>query len=268
MPEICIRITHIQVGHVLGKDASTLKDIQERTGAKLDILETGPQVRITADDDAKVAAAKAEVKKIVARQEKPDYEGPKGMRLRKEANDLGCLRSKLFEEATKRREAGDHEGANKLVAKGKEAGMNMQARHREAAVAIAWYNNEAKGKGQNYFDMHGLRVEEAMEMLKVRMARLEEQPEGTMTELEVVPGAGHHSAPGAQKLKAATLEYIKSKGYVYDVVNAGTFLVKVPGRSEGVISKPEYGDKAPTKRDESKKAPARKSKTKSCCVCM
>lgn len=254
MPEKCISITQVQIGHVLGKGASTLKGIEERTGAKLEILNDGPQVKITADDDAKVAAAAAEVEKIVANQEHPDYEGPEGARLRKEANELGDKRSRLFDEATKRRESGDHDGANKLVAEGKQAGEEMQARHREAAAAIAKYNNEDKGKGEAYFDMHGLREEEAMTMLQERIAVLEAKPEGTTTDFEVIPGAGHHSAPGAQKLKGATEEYIKGKGYAYEAPNAGTFLVKVPGTGEGIASKPEAGDKAPAPHDV--KAPA------------
>ncbi|CAJ1991490.1 Smr domain containing protein [Leishmania donovani] len=279
MPEKCIGITTVQVGHVVGRGGSTLKGIQERTGATLCIVEDGPQVKITADDAAKVAAAEAEVQKIVANQQKPDYEGPCGARLRKEADELGQKRSKLFEEATKMREAGDHEGANKLVAMAKKAGEDMKARHREAALAIAKHNNEEKGKGQNYFDMHGLHLEEAIEMLKVRMDKLEEKPVGSTTEFEVIPGAGHHSAPGTQKLRRATLEYVQLKGYPYEEVNAGAFLVKVPGLSGGVLSKPEDGDKAPTKPKESAtgvankpkalaSAATSKSKGQSCCACM
>ncbi|CBZ29341.1 conserved hypothetical protein [Leishmania mexicana MHOM/GT/2001/U1103] len=279
MPEKCIFITSVQVGHVVGRGGSTLKGIQERTGATLCIVEDGPQVKITADDAAKVAAAEAEVQKIVANQRNPNYEGPCGARLRKEADELAQKRSRLFGEATKMREAGDHESANKLVAMAKKAGEDMKARHCEAALAIAKHNNEGKGKGENYFDMHGLHVEEAMEMLTVRMAKLEEKPVGSTTELEVIPGAGHHSAPGAQKLKHATLEYLRLKGYWYEEVNAGTLLVKVPGLSEGVLSKPEDGDKAPTKLKKSAtgvgnkpktlaSAATSKTKSQSCCACM
>ncbi|KAK7197544.1 KH/Smr (DUF1771) domain containing protein [Novymonas esmeraldas] len=256
MPETTIAITKVQVGHVLGKGAATLKGIQERTGAKLEILDDGPQVKISADDDAKVAAAEAEVRAIVANQEHPDYEGAEGARLRKEANELGDRRSTLFDEATKKREAGDHDGANKLVAEGKQAGEEMQVRHREAAAAIARHNNEDKGKGEDYFDMHGLREEEAMEMLKERVAVLEAKPEGTVTDFEVIPGAGHHSAPGAQKLKGATEAYVKTKGYAYEEINAGAYLVKVPGSGEGVPAKPEEGDKVPAKPAEAPKAPS------------
>ncbi|KPI85709.1 hypothetical protein ABL78_5241 [Leptomonas seymouri] len=267
MPEQCIRVTPVQISHVIGKGGATIKGIQEHTGAKVEILQDGPQVKITADDDSQLAAAVAEVKTIVENQENPDYEGEEGARLRKEANALGDKRSKLFDEATKKREAGDHEGANKLVAEGKQAGEMMQDLHRKAAIAIEKFNNEDKGKGEDYFDMHGLREEEAMELLKERVARLEAKPVGTVTDFEVVPGAGHHSAPGAQKLKGATEAFLKEKGYTYQEVNAGTLIAKVPGTCEAVISAPEEGDRkkpeAPAKKNDKKK-----HKSKCCCACM
>ncbi|KPA74522.1 putative mitochondrial hypothetical protein [Leptomonas pyrrhocoris] len=254
MPEQCIDITTVQIGHVVGKGGATIKDIQERTGAKVEILKEGPQVKITADDDAQLAATVAEVNKIVENQENPDYEGPEGSRLRAEANALGDKRSKLYDEATKKREGGDHEGANKLVKEGKKAGEEMQARHREAAAAIAKFNNEDKGKGEEYFDMHGLHEDEAMEMLKERVAKLEAKPEGTVTEFEVIPGAGHHSAPGAQKLKGATEAFLKEKGFDYEAVNAGTFMAKIPGTGEAIVSAPEEGDRKKPKVEEAPKA--------------
>lgn len=257
MPEQCISITTVQIGHVVGKGGATIKDIQERTGAKVEILQEGPQVKITADDDSKLAAAVAEVQTIVHNQENPDYEGEEGARLRQEANALGDKRSKLFDEATAKREAGDHDGAAALVAEAKQAGEEMQARHRAAATAIAHHNNEAKGKGEAYFDMHGLREEEAMAELQTRVAALEAKPTGTVTDFEVIPGAGHHSAPGAQKLKGATEAYFKERGFAYEAVNAGTFSVKVPGTGEGVVSAPEEGDrKKPKVEAETPKAPA------------
>ncbi|EPY37993.1 hypothetical protein AGDE_05940 [Angomonas deanei] len=235
MPEKCIPITKVQIGHVVGKGGATIKELQEKTGAKIEIID-GPQVKITADDDAKLKAAEEEIKKIVANQENPDYEGPEGARLRKEANELGDKRGKLFDEATAKRNAGDHDASNKLVAEAKAAGEQMEAKHKEAARAIAKYNNEDKGKGEDYFDMHGLREEEAMDLLKERIAVLEAKPTGTVTDFEVIPGAGHHSAPGQQKLKGATEDYIKEKGYPYEEASAGSFLVKVPGGGEGTAA--------------------------------
>ncbi|CAD2213500.1 hypothetical protein AGDE_03331 [Angomonas deanei] len=232
MPEKCIPITKVQIGHVVGKGGATIKELQEKTGAKIEIID-GPQVKITADDDAKLKAAEEEIKKIVANQENPDYEGPEGARLRKEANELGDKRGKLFDEATAKRNAGDHDASNKLVAEAKAAGEQMEAKHKEAARAIAKYNNEDKGKGEDYFDMHGLREEEAMDLLKERIAVLEAKPTGTVTDFEVIPGAGHHSAPGQQKLKGATEAYLKEKKIPYEEISAGSFMAKVTGSGSG-----------------------------------
>ncbi|EPY27874.1 Smr domain containing protein [Strigomonas culicis] len=228
MGEKCISITKVQIGHIVGKGGATIKEIQEKSGAKLEIID-GPQVKITADDDAKVAAAEAEVRQIISNQENPDYEGPEGARLRKEANDAGDKRFALYDEATAKRSAGDHDGANELAAAAKASGALMEQKHREAARAIARYNNEDKGKGDDYFDMHGLREEEAIEMLQERVALLEAKPAGTVTEFEVIPGAGHHSAPGKQKLKGATEDYLKQRQFAYEAASAGSFLVRVPG---------------------------------------
>lgn len=250
MSEKTIPITKVQIGHVVGPGGSTIKSIQEKTGAKVEIDSSGPAVKISADDDAKVAAAVAAVKEIIAKQENPDYEGAEGSRLRKEANALGDKRSKLFDEATAKRNAGDHDAANKLVAEAKKAGEDMESRHREAAAAIAKHNNEDKGKGEDFFDMHGLREEEAMEMLRSRVGVLEAKPTGHVTDFEVIPGAGNHSAPGAQKLKGAAESYFKEKGFSYEAVTAGSFLVKVPGKGEGEppAKKPKREGEPPAKK--------------------
>lgn len=126
MPEACVDITKAQVGHVVGSGASTIKGIQERTGTKLEVIQDGPTVKITGQTDEQVALAVTEVKKIVASQENPDYEGPVGARLRREANALGDKRGRLFDEATAKRNAGDHAAANELVKEGKKAGEDMR----------------------------------------------------------------------------------------------------------------------------------------------
>ncbi|KEG07143.1 Smr domain containing protein, partial [Trypanosoma grayi] len=172
--EEVIEITQVQVGHIVGKGGATIKELQSTTGAKVEIID-GPKVRITGES-GQVGAAAEQVRAIVARQENPDYEGPVGARLRKEANALGDKRSKLFDEATAKRNAGDHEAANALAQEAKDAGTKMEEKHREAAAAIARYNNEEKGKGDEYFDMHGLHKEEAMTELQSRLERLRARP--------------------------------------------------------------------------------------------
>ena len=49
---------------------------------------------------------------------------------------------------------------------GKEAGLKMEAAHKKAAQVILKRNNE--GHGDNYLDLHGLLLEEAMTAVKER----------------------------------------------------------------------------------------------------
>ncbi|EKF38257.1 hypothetical protein MOQ_001543 [Trypanosoma cruzi marinkellei] len=236
--ERVIEITRVQVGHVVGRGGATIKEIQSTTGASVQIID-GPSVRITGDSEEKVLAALERVQAIVARQEKPDYEGPVGAKLRREADVLGARRSKLFDEATARRNEGDAQAAHKLVEEAKEVGRQMEEKNKEAAAAIAHYNNEGKGKGDDYFDMHGLRKEEAMTMLQSRVQRLRAKPSGIVTEFEVITGAGHHSAPGKkQLLKAATVTYLKAENIPFTEVSAGSLMATVIGTGEAAVAAP------------------------------
>ncbi|ESL10297.1 hypothetical protein TRSC58_01973 [Trypanosoma rangeli SC58] len=229
--EKVFNITQVQVGHLIGRGGMTIKGLQDRTGAKFEIIE-GPKVRITGDSEEKVAVAVEEVHMIIAEQENPDYEGAVGARLRKKADALATKRAELFDKATAKRNAGDVEAANKLVEEAQEAGRQMDEKNKAAAAAIAEHNNEAKGKGDNYFDMHGLRKEEAMSMLQSCVERLKAKPNGTVTELQLIPGAGHHSAPGKQALKAATEAYLNAEGIPFKAVSAGSLMASVTGTGE------------------------------------
>lgn len=160
----------------------------------------------------------------------PDYEGPRGALLRREADECAHERSRLFDAATAKRESGDHKAANALVEQAKEMGDRMKEKNREAAAAILQYNNGDKGFGDDYLDLHGLREEEAMDFLYARVEHLERTHIiGSTVDFTVIPGAGHHSGPGGQKLKSATERYLKTKKIPFEIVNEGQLLAKVPG---------------------------------------
>ncbi|RNF04106.1 hypothetical protein TraAM80_05341 [Trypanosoma rangeli] len=235
-------ITQVQVGHLIGRGGMTIKGLQDRTGAKFEIIE-GPRVRITGDSEEKVVAAVEEVQMIIADQEHPDYEGAVGARLRKKADALAAKRAELLDKATAKRNAGYVDAANKLVEEAKEAGRRMDEKNKAAAAAIAEHNNEAKGKGDDYFDMHGLRKEEAMTMLQSCVERLKAKPNGTVTELQLIPGAGHHSAPGKQALKAATEAYLNAEGIPFKAVSAGSLMASVIGTGEAAAAAAMKEDK-------------------------
>lgn len=195
----------------------------------------------------------------------PDYEGPEGSRLREEADHFANERSRLFDAATAKREAGDHHSANELVREAKEIGEKMKMKNREAAEAILYFNNGAKGHGMNYLDLHGLREEEAMEYLRERVEGLRETTkEGTVVDFEVIPGAGHHSGPGGQKLKSATERYFKSQHIEYEPINVGAFMAKIVGTAASTTqptttTAPPPTSTAPAKKEE-------KESTSCCCL--
>nr|CAA90714.1 hypothetical p284 protein [Trypanosoma cruzi] len=234
--ERVVQITRVQVGHVVGRGGATIKEVQSTTGASVEIID-GPSVRITGDSEEKVLAALERVQAIVACQENPDYEGPVGAKLRREADALGARRSKLFDEPAARRNEGDAQAAHLLVEEAKEVGRHMEEKNTEAAAAIAHYNNEGKGKGDDYFDMHGLRKEEAMTMLQFRVQRLRAKPSGTVTGFELITGAGHHSAPGKkQLLKAATVAYLQGEGIPFTELSAGSLMATIIGGEAAVAA--------------------------------
>jgi len=126
----------------------------------------------------------------------PDYAGPEGTRLREEANKYGDQRHQLLDAANKAFESGDKAKAKQLSEQGietyayeklcwcprkftvrddlwhflgKEAGKQMEATHKKAAAAILKHRNE--GHGNEYLDLHGLLLEEAMDAVKERLVQ-------------------------------------------------------------------------------------------------
>lgn len=197
----------------------------------------------------------------------PDYEGPKGAALRKQADELGRERSRLFDEATALRSAGNHKEANVRVEQAKKAGEEMKERHRQAAEAILRRNNEERGFGDDYLDLHGLREEEAISFLTERVEKLTaSQPQGTSTRLTIIPGAGHHSGPAGQKLKAATERYLQAQNIAFTQINEGQLEASVIGHGKAAPSAPYSA--ADSKPASGKEAAAAEKTNASCCCIM
>lgn len=192
----------------------------------------------------------------------PDYEGHEGARLRREAQECAQERSRLFDAATVKRNAKDHKGANELAEEGKRMGEKMKQKNREAAKAILYHNNGAKGKGDDQLDLHGLREEEAMEFLSERFRKLERSTAiGSVVDFTVIPGAGHHSGPAGQKLKSATVRFFDERHIGLTQLNEGSFLAQVPGKARAdTAAKPSEPIAAA--------APEQKTESSSCCVIM
>ena len=86
----------------------------------------------------------------------------------------------------------------------------------QAAHAIYLHRTGA----DNYIDLHGLFVEEALRFLKERLKTF-----APGEKLEVVTGAGHHSEDHQAKIKPAVIEYLGKKNLRWEELNAGDLLV-------------------------------------------
>lgn len=246
----------VAISHVIGPGGSTIKKLKEETETSINI--EGNTVKISGDDEGNVKKAAAKVRAIIEEQANPDYEGPEGKRLRAEAQGYGDARTAKSAEADEAFKSGDKETGHKLMKEAKELGEKMHATHKLAAKAIIKNRND--GHGEDYLDLHGLRTDEALEITNERLDALEAKPEGTVTELELIPGAGHHSAPGKQALKPACEDLLKQRGIEYADATAGSFTVKVLGKGKGgaaPAAAPAAEEKAEEKAEEPKKEEAK-----------
>jgi DNA-nicking Smr family endonuclease len=265
------------LSHVIGKQGSTIKQIKSESGAEIS-SEDGPVLKVTGEQE-QVDKATEMITKILADQADPDYEGPEGKKLRAEANHAGDERSRLMTEATAKFDAGEKDEGHKLMAEAKIQGELMHTKNEEAARAIVKHLNS--GKGDNFLDLHGLRVDEAIKLTEERLDELAAKDATTI--LELIPGAGHHSAPGKVALKPACEELLKKRGLAYEVASAGSFNVTVVGKS-GEAAPPATAptataesttaeadkkeEEAPVHGEEKKNDEKKKEEGRACCIMM
>jgi DNA-nicking Smr family endonuclease len=102
----------------------------------------------------------------------------------------------------------------------KAAGVTMTQKNKEASVAIYHHRND--GKGDLYIDLHGLYVEEALGFTKEKLAELTKRKG---CDLELITGAGHHSADHVAHIKGKVIDLLKEKGMQFSEKNAGELLV-------------------------------------------
>ena len=121
----------------------------------------------------------------------PDYAGPEGNRLRAEAQKYADQRGELISAASKAFESGDRAKAKELSDKGKEAGRLMDEANKKAASVILKHRND--GHGDNYLDLHGLHLDEALDAFRAKLTQLSNASSPEEIIFEVIPGAGHHS---------------------------------------------------------------------------
>ena len=122
-------------------------------------------------------------------------------KLRDKAGEEASLRGKCFEQSKKEFESGDKAKAKELSDEGKKHGALMEQYNREAADAFFAAHNQ--GRDDYTIDLHGLHVDEAIERLKARLAKI-----GKSGDLVIIWGAGNHSEGGVRKIKPAVVELL------------------------------------------------------------
>lgn len=224
----------VAMTHVIGKGGVTIKSIQTESGARVQAAaRPGGQgeglISITGTPD-QVAKARTLVERVIAEQENPDYEGPEGRRLRAEANAEAEERTRLMKEADRLFAAGDKQRGHETMALAKKAGERFHTKNAEAAAAIL--KNRNAGKGDLYLDLHGLYVAEAERFTTERLDKVASSTaQGAHAELELIPGAGHHSAGGKAAVKPAIVALLDKRQYKHEDISAGSMRVWVKGES-------------------------------------
>ena len=159
-------------------------------------------------------------------------------KLRDKAGEEASLRGKCFEQSKKEFESGDKAKAKELSEEGKKHGAMMEQYNREAADAFFAAHNQ--GRDDYTIDLHGLHVDEAIERLKMRFAKI-----GKSGNLVIIWGAGNHSEGGVRKIKPAVVELLtmEKMKFTDDTPNHGCCTVFL---TPSVTTKPETVSTVPT----------------------
>ena len=260
------------IGRLIGPKGATIKRLRDETGARIDV--DGTTVTITCSDMACVARARTAVEQIIGPvstaatstsaapaagasasssgggagappsamaaddEHEEDYVGPHGRAERRAATDAAEHRSAAFDAAQAAFAAGRKAEARTLADQGKAFDAEVAAANTRAARAIFEFRNPPPPEGSSdRIDLHGLRVQEALGFLDTRLQRfsadLARRPSAT---LEVVTGAGHHSAPGAgPRIRPAVQALLRSTGLAFgEEGNPGSFVVRASSSSSSM----------------------------------
>lgn len=205
--------------HLIGPKGATIKGIKEKTGAHVEL--EGVCIVFDGTDD-QVAKARDMCSEILKAQQGVDYCGPEGRKLRDQAQLHYDKQHKLHDDAQKAFDSNDKDTGHKLMAQSKEEHAKAEECDKQAAAVIIKHRND--GKGDLYLDLHGLKLEEAIHATEEKVNAL--KASNTHGSLELIPGAGHHSA-GHAVLKPKVEEWLRKHNLKFEEKNAGSLLVTV-----------------------------------------
>lgn len=134
---------------------------------------------------------------------------------------MAVLRNGLFERARKSYLGNKREQARKLSSDGQLANLKMKECHRGAARIIFSAYNPEKNIRQGHFDLHGLHVSEALEILQellVVMGAGDFSAETGVSHISVITGSGHHSVGGGGRLLQKVQQFFSDEGYSFALI--------------------------------------------------
>ena len=135
-----------------------------------------------------------------------------GEQYRRAASRHAQLRDECFARSKEAWQEGNREQAKALSDQGKLHGARMKHYNEKAAAAVLKENNEAKGRGLNIIDLHGLRVEEAIQQVK---ERIHECLQAGLDHFVAIVGRGNNSTGNIPRIKPKLQAYLEEHGYEY-----------------------------------------------------
>ncbi|KAF2197223.1 DUF1771-domain-containing protein, partial [Delitschia confertaspora ATCC 74209] len=150
-------------------------------------------------------------------------------RLRDLARQEAAKRSSCFDRAHQAYESGDGARAHELSEEGKAHAKKMDQYNKQAAEFIFRENNAEGRVAGDTIDLHGLYVEEAEDVLEMRIRAAQRQGQG---HLHVIVGRGNHSRNHVQKIKPRVEQVCQELGLQYTTEeNEGRIYVNLQGGS-------------------------------------
>eukprot|EP00698_Gefionella_okellyi_P023707 TRINITY_DN8173_c0_g1_i1.p1 TRINITY_DN8173_c0_g1~~TRINITY_DN8173_c0_g1_i1.p1 ORF type:complete len:624 (+),score=105.68 TRINITY_DN8173_c0_g1_i1:115-1986(+) len=141
---------------------------------------------------------------------------------RREAAEHALMRNFFYREAARAFVGGSGAVAKQLAARGHFHNAEMHRAHQQGGHEIFTQRNALVG--EDSIDLHGLHVQEALEMLRLR---IQEQRRRGVKQLFVITGAGKHSLAGTARVKSAVIRFCREERIRYREPQSGGLMLSL-----------------------------------------
>ena len=221
---LLLQVPKARHGLIVGKHGHNLRDLEQRSGAHVTVprrLWLSRPVRVSGDAGS-VQRARLRIEKLV--NDSVDGGEPAIEQLRDRAEQLRMERDRLFEAASTAYKRGRGAEAKRLAQEGHRVDAEYKTARSTAAQAI--FASKNAGLDASEIDLHGLYVEEALEIVKARLDGIDARRHGeTNRGLRIITGAGHHSDGGRARIRPAVEALLRERHYEYQVDGPGAFVI-------------------------------------------